>query len=106
MDRKPNKTGNLEITAGPSLPETQDLSFLETVLEDLQDEVYVYDCDTLRFYYVNKAARDHLGWTVEETRSKCIHDTVATFDTNAFYRKTAPLLDGREDMLIVELTYP
>jgi PAS domain S-box-containing protein len=106
MHQKPNTNSHLQIAASPSLPETQDLSFLETVLEDLQDEVYVYACDTLRFRYMNGAARKHLGWTMEETRSKCIHDTVATFDTDAFHRKTAPLLDGRQDMLIVELTFP
>lgn len=106
MHQDVNTDSHLQIAAHPPSPESEDLSFLETVLEDLQDEVYVYACDTLRLRYMNKAARTHLGWTMQETRRKCIHDTVATFDTNTFHRKTAPLLDGRQDRLIVELTFP
>ena len=106
MQQNVNSQGHLQIAANTPSPETAELSFLETVLEDLQDEVYVYACDTLRFRYINGAARNRLEWSLDKARGKRIDEIVATFDTPAFHRKTAPLLDGRQDMLTVELTFP
>src|SRR6056297_1363846 len=106
MERNVNSQNHLDVLNKIQSTQTADLSFLETVLEDLQDEVYVYACDTLRVRYTNNAARNRVGWTAQEAVTKCISDTVATFNLDDFHRKTAPLLDGREDKLTVELIYP
>lgn len=106
MERNVNSQNHLDVLNKIQSTQTADLSFLETVLEDLQDEVYVYACDTLRVRYINNAARNRVGWTAQEAVTKCISDTVATFNLDDFHRKTAPLLDGREDKLTVELIYP
>lgn len=84
---------------------TTDLSFLETILESLQDGVYVYASDTLRIRYMNAAARARHGWTPEEARTKRISDTAATFDSKSFFRAAAPLLSGEESAITLELTH-
>lgn len=82
-----------------------DLSFLESILEGLQDGVYVYTCDTLGIRYMNATARARHGWTLQEARTKVIGDTAATFDTEAFFRKAAPLLNGERESITLELVH-
>ncbi|WP_306129117.1 cell wall metabolism sensor histidine kinase WalK [Roseovarius sp. MMSF_3350] len=81
------------------------LSFLETILESLQDGVYVYASDTLRIRYMNEAARARHGWTRQETRKKRISDTAATFNTKSFFRAAAPLLSGEQSVITLELVH-
>lgn len=90
---------------GSDIPGLADLSFLETVLESLQDGVYVYASDTLRIRHMNAVARARHGWTVDEARAKRISDTAATFDTKSFFRAAAPLLSGEQDAITLELAH-
>ncbi|MFN3208052.1 MAG: sensor histidine kinase [Roseovarius sp.] len=85
-------------------PKTE-LTFLASVLEDLQDGVYVYTADTLQIRYLNAAARARHNWTEEEARNKNIGDTAATFDAKAFFRAAAPLLKGELDSITLELVH-
>ncbi|WP_294621202.1 PAS domain-containing sensor histidine kinase [uncultured Roseovarius sp.] len=106
MQQKVKSPNHLDVVTTPPSKQTADPSFLEAVLEDLQHEVYVYCCETLRIRYVNQAARHRVGWSLQDASSKTICDTVATFDIDAFHRKTAALLDGSQAELTVELTFP
>lgn len=106
MRQNVKSQSHLDVVTTPPSKQTADLSFLEAVLEDLQHEIYVYCCETLHIRYLNRAARNRVGWSLQEASSKTICDTVATFDIDAFHRKTAALLDGSQAELTVELTFP
>ncbi len=82
-----------------------DLSFLEMILEDMQDGVYVYAADTLGIRYMNAAARARHGWTAKDLQGKSISDTAGNFDREAFFRNAAPLLAGERDSITLELVH-
>lgn len=82
------------------------LAFQEKILEDLQDGVYVYNCDTLKIRYMNAAARDRHGWSAEELPERRIFDTAATFDVDAFKQAMAPLHAGRDEPITLEVVHP
>ncbi len=83
-----------------------DSSFLETILEDLQDGVYVYDAESLSIRYMNAAARNRHGWIAEELHQRLISDTIANFDTDTFKRAMAPLHTGRQEPVVLEVVHP
>lgn len=84
----------------------EELSFVKDVLESLQDEVFVYSCDTLRVRYMNAAARKRVGWNAHDCVGKQISETVATFDIEGFLEKMAPLRDGKTDKVIFDWVHP
>jgi PAS domain S-box-containing protein len=66
----------------------------------LRDEVYMFEADTLRYIYLNKAAMDYCGWDEKTYRKKTIVDkrrdllNDGVFDRDAFYDRARPLIDG------------
>jgi PAS domain S-box-containing protein len=105
MQETANTHGHAAIVPPRDCSQPTDLGFLESILEELQDGVYVYTCDTLRIRYMNAAARTRHGWTHQEACTKVIGDTAATFDTEAFFRKAAPLLNGERESITLELVH-
>ncbi|WP_172977441.1 cell wall metabolism sensor histidine kinase WalK [Roseovarius sp. THAF9] len=105
MQQIANRQGHDDSATHPIDAAITDLSFLETILESLQDGVYVYASDTLRIRYMNAAARARHGWTPELARTKRISDTAATFDSKSFFRAAAPLLSGEQSAITLELTH-
>lgn len=85
-------------------PIPTDLSqrYLSTILEELHDEVYVYDADTLQLVYANKTARLRCEWTKPEVRSKKIWDSSANFDVDGFHKHVEPLRLGLADTVTIE----
>lgn len=75
---------------------------LSTILEELHDEVYVYDADTLQLIYANKTARLRCDWTKLEVTSKTITDSSANFDTKGFHKHVEPLRQGLTDSVTIE----
>lgn len=106
MRQKVKSQNHLDVVTIPQSKQTPESSFGEAILEDLQHEILVYHCETLRIRYLNRAARNRFGWSLQDASNKTICDTVATFDIDAFHRKTAALLDGSQTELTVELTLP
>lgn len=80
--------------------------FFSTTLEELQDEIYVYEADTLQIRYVNRAARRRCGWSWEDARERMISDTAPNFDVSLFRKHTHPLLTGDQETVIIEVTHP
>ena len=75
---------------------------LANLLEKSVNEVYVYRADTLKFTYVNAAARDNLRRTKEELLQLGPAD-LAPGSTEASLRSLLePLLDGRQKTLSYE----
>lgn len=69
----------------------------------LRDEVYMFDAETLRYIYLNKAAMEHCGWdektyrqkTIVDKRREILNDEV--FCNDDFYDRARPLIDGEAD---------
>lgn len=68
---------------------------LLSVIQNSLNEIYIFDCQTLRYSYLNQAAIDNLGYSTEELYRMSpidINPDLATADD--FKRITQPLLDG------------
>jgi len=66
----------------------------------LNDEVYMFEADTLRYIYLNQAAMERCGWDEKTYRLKTIIDKRRelnkddVFNRTDFYDRARPLLDG------------
>ena len=75
---------------------------LTRMLDELQDEVFLYEVDTLNISYLNKSALARCDWTVEDVVGKTIADTSRGFSITAFRQHVAPLMDGSRDVVSIE----
>jgi two-component system, OmpR family, sensor histidine kinase VicK len=75
---------------------------LTRMLDELQDEVFLYDVDTLKISYMNKSALARCEWTSEDAQSRTIADTAANFSVPHFRMHVAPLMDGSRDVVSIE----
>ncbi|MBI3418234.1 MAG: PAS domain S-box protein [Verrucomicrobia bacterium] len=66
------------------------VDFLEASL----NEVYVFDPESLRFNYVNRSARQNLGYTTEQIAKLTPLDLKPEFTEASFRRMVGPLVDG------------
>jgi two-component system, OmpR family, sensor histidine kinase VicK len=78
---------------------------LTRMLEELQDEVFLYDVDELKISYMNKSALARCEWTAEEALGRPIADTAANFSVPHFRAHVAPLMDGSRDVVSIETTH-
>ena len=67
---------------------------LVDMLEASLNEVYVFDTASLHFSYVNRSARQNLGYTMEQLRERTPLDLKPAFTEETFQQAIAPLLDG------------
>jgi two-component system sensor histidine kinase VicK len=99
--------GCLEIRSDITAAREADASaFLTSVLEKLQDEVYIYKVETLEICYVNESARARTGWSKDGSTKKRISDMAATFDEQAFRRHVKPLFSGEKGLVTIEVVHP
>ncbi len=75
---------------------------LGNVLDDLQDEVFIFEVDSLAVTYMNKSALARFGWTADGVQGKSIADTDPGFDVALFRRHTAPLFNGSRDFVEIQ----
>lgn len=80
--------------------------FLNVVLEELQDEVYIYSVDDLAMKYANRAARQRCEWDLSEVATHHIDDTTDTFDVSFFRHHVKPLKSGEREIVSIELMHP
>ena len=65
-----------------------------TLLNELDDQVFVFTTDTLKLLYVNRCVLALHGWKDDEYQQKWLGDTVKEFDEELFRSRTAPLIAG------------
>ena len=75
---------------------------LTRMLEELQDEVFLYDVETLKLSYMNKAALARCEWSAEDVPNRTIADTASDFSVPHFRAHVAPLMDGSRDVVSIE----
>jgi PAS domain S-box-containing protein len=77
---------------------------LLTMLEAVQNELYVINPDTLRFEYVNDCAQKNLGYTLSQLKQMTPLD-VKPFTRQQFMQMIAPLVTGGQQLLRFETTH-
>jgi signal transduction histidine kinase len=85
-----------------SIPTDLSQRYLSTILEELHDEVYVYNADTLQLVYANKTARLRCEWPKDAVHTKNIWDSSANFDVDGFHKHVEPLRLGMTDTVTIE----
>ena len=77
--------------------------FLGIMLEELQEEIYVYEAESLAIRYLNQLARERCGWSVETARSHKISETIPNFNIDLFRKHVGPLLTKEQESATIEL---
>ncbi|MDH3998064.1 MAG: response regulator [Desulfuromonadales bacterium] len=69
------------------------------VLENSLNEIYIFDAETFRFIEVNRGAREHLGYTLEELRELTPAALKPEISNQQFEEIVKPLRTGEQDKL-------
>ena len=75
---------------------------LLNVLEASRNEIYIFDCETLRFRYVNRSALRNLGYPAEAMQRMTPYDLKTEFNEQSFRAHVAPLLRRERELLVFE----
>lgn len=75
---------------------------LSQLMGDLQEEVYVYEVDTLALIYANKAACERCNWVSDDMTKLTIADSSSNFDTDAFWAHVQPLVGGKQETVTIK----
>ncbi len=72
----------------------EELRRFKTTLDMTIDCVFMFDPRTLQFFYVNRGAAEHVGYTEQEMLNMTPLDIKPEFDEQTFREMHAPLLSG------------
>ena len=72
---------------------------LGRILDRSFNEIYVFECDSLRFVQVNYGARRNMGYSSAEFRLLTPVDIKPEFSRSEFEQLLGPLRDGSQDVL-------
>ncbi len=78
---------------------------LSHVLENSLNEIYIFDCETLRFIEVNRGARNNLGYDIGELRRLTPVDIKPEFTMERFEALIAPLRGGESESLTFQTVH-
>jgi PAS domain S-box-containing protein len=78
--------------------ETRQVS-LAGIIENSRNEIYIFDAKTLRFAEVNRAARDNLGYSMEELSCLTPLDLKPTYTPETFSALVQPLRTGTKSKI-------
>ena len=107
IDNDGNHIGNIALRTDLTSSRIAEADrFLTMILEELQDEVYIFDAETLKINYVNRCARKRCDWLDEDVRTKSIIDTVPDFKVAMFWRHVADLVQNKVQVTSIEAIHP
>jgi hypothetical protein len=72
---------------------------LARIIENSRNEIYIFDAETLRFAEVNRAARDNLGYSMEELSCLTPLDLKPTYTPETFSALVQPLRTGTKSKI-------
>ncbi len=75
---------------------------LMDILDQSQDEIYLFDSRTLKFKYVNRIALHNLGYTWEEMMGMTMADIMSGNTKASIRMRIKPLIEGREKKLVIQ----
>ena len=76
--------------------------FLDSIIENLPDMVFVKDAESLRFVRFNRAGEELLGHTRDELIGKSDYDFFPSDEADSFVAKDRTVLEGRDVVDIPE----
>jgi PAS domain S-box-containing protein len=75
------------------------------IFENLLNEIFIFDANTLKFIEANKAAQTNIGYSLNELRELTPIDLKPLFNQEQFHRLIEPLKNGEKDKLIFETVH-
>lgn len=78
------------------------LPSLSRIIDRSVNEVYVFDCRTLRFLYANNGARTNLGYSIDELEKITPVDLKPEFQEPEFRALLQPLIEGTDRQIRFE----
>ena len=92
---KPHVTSSIFDNAAEELSE---LSQFKAVLDQTLDCVFMFDPETLRFFYVNRGAMEQVGYSEDELLQMTPLDIKPELAPASFRAMLEPLIDGSLEM--------
>ncbi len=81
------------------------VSFCTQLFDNLKDEVYVFNADTLKFIQVNNAGHQKLGYTNKELQKMTLFEIQLEFTIDSFKKLTEPLLKDKKKKIRYETVH-
>jgi PAS domain S-box-containing protein len=75
---------------------------LGRIIEDSLNEIYLFDAETLNYRFINKGARENLGYTKREMVKLTPLDINPQHDPASFAQLLSPLKSGESDNIQIE----
>jgi PAS domain S-box-containing protein len=80
----------------------QELDDFAYILEKSLNEIYIFDPETLRFMYVNKGARDNIGYSMQELSGLTPIDIKPDYSAASFRAALQPLFSNDSEKLVIK----
>jgi len=81
------------------------LSLLGNIIDESLNEVYIFKPNNLTFTYANKAAQNHIGYSLQELQQMTPLDIIPEFTNRMFQKKIEPLVHKEEEIVIFETVH-
>ncbi len=78
---------------------------LGRILDSSSNEVYVFDCDDLKFVQVNQSALDNIQFSNDEVMNMVLLDLATDFEEDLFTRFLQQLKIGKQSEIVFETVY-
>lgn len=78
------------------------LQELGSILDNMINEVFIFDADTLLFTYVNQAAQHNIGYTFDELMKMTPVDIKPEYTMDGFVRLLEPLSTDKDEYIVFE----
>lgn len=78
---------------------------LAAIIERSQNEIYLFDQETLKFKYVNQGALKNLQYTSEEIQNLTPLNFKPLFNENSFRQLIAPLVNNEQEILTFQTVH-
>jgi len=75
---------------------------LTRIFEELLNEIYIFDAQTLRFVFANKGALKNIGFTLQELSGLTPLDIKPEYDRKFFFEMLKPLAESKVTTLVFE----
>lgn len=76
------------------------ITYFSSIFENSLNEIYLFKADTLKYYQVNSAAQQNIGYTMEELQKLTPLDLQPEFTKDSFSKLIAPLIIGVKNKII------
>lgn len=73
---------------------------LGRILENSLNEIFIFDAETLKFCFVNRGARENLGYKMQELRGLTPLDIKPEHTAESFAKLIEPLRSGAEELIV------